>query len=67
MVELEDPDGASTHAIAAPAEDHGVNPPRQDTLDQDLSLTTVKKPANDEAHEPEEASTHVQTKQRGRC
>jgi hypothetical protein len=67
MVELEDLDGSSAHAIAAPTEDHGVDPPRQDPLDQDLSLTTMKEPADDKAHEPEEAITRVPTKQRRLC
>ena len=64
MVELEDLDGASAHAIAAPAEDYGVDPPRQDPLDKHLSLTTMEKPADDVTHEPDEASMREATKQR---
>jgi hypothetical protein len=67
VVELEDLDGSAAHAIAAPAEDDGIKPPGQDPLDQYLSLATVEKPADQIAHEFEEPSTHLQTKQRSRC
>lgn len=67
VVELEDFDGAAPHAVATPAEDNGVDPPGQDSLNQNLSLTTVEKPADDVTHEPEEPSTHVATKQSKSC
>jgi hypothetical protein len=48
--QLEDADSPAAHAVAAPAEDHGVDPPGQDSLQQHLSLTLMKQPAKDEVH-----------------
>jgi hypothetical protein len=67
MVEVENLDCPSPHAIAAPAEDHRVDPPGQDPLDKHLSLTTMQNPADDIAHELREASTHPEIKQRSPC
>jgi hypothetical protein len=47
---LKDPDGSPPHAVAAPAEDHGIDPPWQDPLKQHLSRLLVKQPAHDEVH-----------------
>jgi len=65
--ELQDLDGAPAHAVAAPAEDHGVDPPGEEPLDQYLSLTTMQKPANNETHEPAEVITHPTTNQSEAC
>jgi len=48
---LEDPDGPATHAVTAPAENDGVDPPGQDPVQQHLSLFLVKSPANNEVHQ----------------
>ena len=50
VVQLQNAYRAAPHAVAAPAEDHGVDPPGQDPLQQYLSLTTVHQPADDKAH-----------------
>jgi hypothetical protein len=48
--QVEDPDGAAAHAVAAPAEDNGIDPPGQNPLQQYLSLFLVEKPAHEEMH-----------------
>jgi len=49
--QLEDPDGPAAHAVAAPAEHDGVDPPGQDPLQQHLSLFLVEQPTPDEVHQ----------------
>jgi len=49
-VRLEHPDSPAPHAIAAPAEDDCVKASRQNPGDQNLSLATVKYPADEETH-----------------
>src|SRR5882762_3794922 len=48
---LENPNGAPAHAIATPAEDHGVDPTGQDPLQQYLALFLVEEPADKEVHQ----------------
>jgi hypothetical protein len=48
---LKDPDRPSAHPVASPAEDHGVDPPGQDTHQQHLSLFSMKSPADNEVHQ----------------
>ena len=50
VVQLEDAYRAATHTVAAPAENHGIDPPGQDPLQQYLSLTTVHQPTDEKAH-----------------
>ena len=50
VVQLEDAYRAATHTVAAPAENHGIDPPGQDPLQQYLSLTTVQQPTDEKAH-----------------
>ena len=50
VVQLEDAYRAATHTVAAPAENHGIDPPGQDPLQQYLSLTTVQQPTDEIAH-----------------
>jgi len=38
------------HPVASPAEDHGVDPSGQHSLQQHLALTLMKKPADKELH-----------------
>jgi hypothetical protein len=49
--ELEDSDGPSAHAVAAPAEDHGIDSPGQDALEQHFPLFLVEQPTKDELHQ----------------
>jgi len=49
--QLEDPDSAATHAVTAPAEHDGVDPPGQNPSQQHLALLLVEHPANDEVHQ----------------
>jgi hypothetical protein len=49
--QLEDADGAPAHAVASPAEDDGVDAPGQDPLQQDLTLASMEKPAEEEVHQ----------------
>jgi hypothetical protein len=49
--QVEDPDGPAAHAVAAPAEDDGVDPPGQDALEQHFSLFLVEQPTKDELHQ----------------
>ncbi len=48
--QLEDPDGATPHAVTAPAEDDSVDPPGENSLQQHLSLFLVKEPAHEKMH-----------------
>src|SRR5712664_1079984 len=48
--QVEDADGAAAHAVTAPAEDDGVDPPGQNPLQQYLALFLVEKPAHEEVH-----------------
>jgi hypothetical protein len=64
---LEYPDGAAAHAVAAPAEDHGVDPPWQDPPQQHLSLFLVEQPTHDEVHQAADDCIRISpTKQRNR-
>jgi hypothetical protein len=48
--QLENPDRAAPHPVTTPAEDYGVDSPRQDPPQQYLSLTLVEDDAKDEVH-----------------
>jgi len=48
---LKDPHGAAAHAVTAPAEDHGIDPPGQDPLQQHLALFLMKQPTENEVHQ----------------
>jgi hypothetical protein len=48
---LENPDGPAAHPVAAPAEDHRVDSPGQDALEQHFSLFLVEQPTKDELHQ----------------
>ena len=48
---LEDPHGPAPHAVATPAEHHGVEPHRQDPLQQNLTLALVEEPAKEKVHQ----------------
>ena len=50
MAELQNAYRTAAHAVAAPAEHHGIDPPGEDPLQKYLSLTTVQQPADDVAH-----------------
>jgi hypothetical protein len=49
--QLEDPYGTTAHAVTTPAEDDGVDPSRQDPLQQYLALFLVEEPADEEMHQ----------------
>lgn len=48
---LEDPHGSAAHAVTAPAENHSVDPPGQDPLQQHLALFLMKQPTENEVHQ----------------
>src|SRR5438093_1260714 len=50
VAELENAYRAATHAIAAPAEHHGIDPQGQDPTQQYLSRAPVQQPADEIAH-----------------
>jgi len=50
-VRLEDAHRPPAHAVTAPAEDDGVEPPREDPIQQDFTLTLVEEQANEEMHQ----------------
>ena len=49
--ELQDPDRPSAHPVTPPAEDDGVDLPRQDPPQQYLSLLPMESPADNEVHQ----------------
>lgn len=48
--QLKDADRTTAHAVAAPAEDDGVDAPRQDPLQQYLAFPLMHEPAKKEVH-----------------
>jgi len=63
---LEDPDGAAAHAVAAPAEDDGVDPPGQNPPKQHLALLLVERPADDEVHQAAETVSGNRRQNKGK-
>jgi hypothetical protein len=49
-VHLKNSDCPAAHAVTTPAEDDGVDPPWQDSLQQHLTLTLVEEPAHEKLH-----------------
>jgi hypothetical protein len=50
LPKVKDTDGPSSHAVAPPAEDDGVDTPGQDPLQQHLSLFLMEQPTVNEVH-----------------